>query len=72
MGLKQRTSTMDEDQIQVIQDYGQRLGNLDFSSTLRVVIAEWIEFKRFRVVGISELPSPDDAVSVPVIQVAEE
>lgn len=72
MALKQRTSTMDENHIQVIQEYGKQLGNLDFSSALRVVITEWLEMKGWRVVGESELPKPEDALPVPVLLVKKE
>ena len=72
MGLKQRTSTMDEDQIRVIQEYGREMGNLDFSSALRVVIREWQEMKRMKVVAIGELPRPVDGTSVPVVHVQAE
>jgi hypothetical protein len=63
---------MDEDQIRVIQEYGREMGNLDFSSALRVVIREWQEMKRMKVLTVSDLPRPEDGQSVPVVHVQAE
>lgn len=72
MALKQKNSTLEETQIAMISEYGQQLGNLDFSSALRVVIREWQELKRLHVVGIGSLPRPEDAVDVPVVLVQQD
>lgn len=72
MALKQKNSSLEEAQIRMIREYGQALGSLDFSTTLRVIIREWQEMKGLKVVGIGSLPRPEDAVEVPVVLVQQE
>lgn len=72
MALKQKNSTLEEEQIQMIGEYGQALGNLDFSSALRVVIREWQEMKKLQMVGIGSMPRPVDGVDVPVVLVQQD
>jgi hypothetical protein len=72
MALKQKNSSLTEDQIAMISGYGEKLGNLDFSATLRIIIREWQEMKQLRVVAIGELPRPEGAQIVPVVHVQAE
>lgn len=72
MALKQKNSTLEEEQIQMIGEYGQALGSLDFSTTLRMIIREWQQMRQMRVMAVGELPRPDGAQAVPVVSVQAE
>jgi hypothetical protein len=52
--------------IRIVQEHAQPKG-IDFSSSLRIIVREWAEMKRLRVVGIGSLPRPVDAAEGPVI-----
>ena len=70
MGAKQRSVSMTEEDIHIIREHGRPYG-MDFSTSLRVIIREWQEMKRMRVVGVSELPRPVDGQAVPVVMVQQ-
>jgi hypothetical protein len=52
-----------------IKAEGDRRG-LNKSASLRLIVREWAEMRRAYVTGITELPHPEGAQSVPVLQIA--
>lgn len=71
IGAKQRSVSMLPEDIKIVQEHGEPM-SLDFSTSLRLIIREWQEMKRMRVVGIDSLPRPAGATEVPVILVRAE